>query len=122
MNGTQTAPSGPVLGASRINPSDRVLSRRSSIALLAWQDRGFQGSTQEWWDKEFPCAPVRARIETAETGQGPGARSDRYVTVIPSLGRERSHLKGGGLTMRRILAVLSALAALMLLGGANTKF
>jgi hypothetical protein len=104
-------------GSSPAQPSlqYRDPSRRPSRALLVnrpeWSSR-----TSPWWD-EFPCAPVRARIDAAESG----TESRKTVTNYPLWGRERSHLKGGGLTMRRILAVLTALAALFLTAGANTK-
>lgn len=122
MNANQTAPSGSAPEASRVTPSDRVPSQRLSTARrLAWPEWGIPVPEGNWWD-EFPCAPLHARPEVAESGMGTGARSGRNNTEIPLLGRERSHLKGGGLTMRRIFAVLSALAALFLVGGASARW
>jgi hypothetical protein len=120
MSGSKTAPSGSALLCV---PSDRVPSQRLSIAgALAWPELGIAVPGRNVWDEEFPRTPLHARIEAAESGRATGALSNRNDAAVPLLGRERSHLKGGGLTMRRILAVLSALAALFLVGGANAKF
>ena len=127
MNGSHTAPSGSAQEAGHTNlpcPSDRVPSRRLSMALqVSGPEGGFQTPAGSWWETEFPVVAGQARIDTAESGIELEARSGcTNYTDIPLWGRERSHLKGGGLTMRRILAVLSTLAALFLIGGATAKF
>lgn len=108
-------------GSAQASPAqapllDRDPSRRPSRALQVnkpeWSSR-----TSPWWD-EFPCAPAQARTDAAESGNESRTKATNY----PLWGRERSHLKGGGFTMRRILAVLTALAALFLTAGANVKY
>lgn len=114
MDMRQTAPSGSEpKEASRVPSSDQGLRRPLTVlngSVLEW---GSQVRSANWWDSEFPCAPIRARAES---------QSDRNITVCPPWGRERSFLRGGGLTMRRIFSVLSALAALFLVGGAAAKW
>lgn len=109
----------PVRGPSL--SSDRAQLQRPSKVPSLGPEWGRNTLPAPWWEAVvYPCVPPRVRFAAAETGLVPSHPRDHGQGCTKGL--ERFLLKGGGLVMARIFAVLTALASLFLIVGASTKY
>lgn len=123
MSGTieVNGPTGqPTDGVPEAAP-ERPAVKRPRGAVLAWPE--LSSTNKPWWDA-ITHPPVRP-VELSDQGICTGRIHIRIsgLAHAPRIwGPSRYCMKGGGLKMARILAVLSALASLFLVAGASAKY
>lgn len=85
---------------------------------------GNDGLPTPWWEAvNYPCVQPRDRFGAAESGSALATswHNDRFCSSEQKRVRVRG-TRGGGFSMARIFAVLTALASLFLIAGASAKY